>query len=184
MVQLFVIEGDYIYLKEGAHAKVAAKTAVAKAAAAAAAAGPLGPARLPAVAVTPVAQGSQGQRGKPIKVPIKDDRERPVFQQDLVNSDKQRPVSPQRPKTATARQNSGSFIPRTNMGTGMPVSNIGGKTDGQNPVMGGDRGHKNVPSNTSAGLDNRTASTYGNSGRGSAYHGNRQQSRLLSNTLV
>ncbi|KAJ7532255.1 hypothetical protein O6H91_14G079800 [Diphasiastrum complanatum] len=59
--ELFVIEGDFIYLREGAHAAVSTMTAVAKAAAAAAAVAPVGPSLLPTVAVTPVAK-SQMQR--------------------------------------------------------------------------------------------------------------------------
>ncbi|KAL2558812.1 hypothetical protein Fot_03551 [Forsythia ovata] len=54
--ELFVIEGDYIQLREGAQEILAATAAVAKVAAAAAAAPPLYPSPLPSVAVTPMAQ--------------------------------------------------------------------------------------------------------------------------------
>eukprot|EP00252_Welwitschia_mirabilis_P005813 TRINITY_DN1640_c0_g1_i2.p1 TRINITY_DN1640_c0_g1~~TRINITY_DN1640_c0_g1_i2.p1 ORF type:complete len:854 (+),score=213.93 TRINITY_DN1640_c0_g1_i2:292-2853(+) len=55
--ELFVVEGDFVHLREGAHATISATTAVAKvAAAAAAAASPVGMSRMPTVAVTPVAQ--------------------------------------------------------------------------------------------------------------------------------
>ncbi|XP_028806627.1 uncharacterized protein LOC114761438 [Neltuma alba] len=53
--QLFMIEGDYIQLREGAQKKVAATAAVAKVAAAAAASPPHS-SYLPTVAVTPMAQ--------------------------------------------------------------------------------------------------------------------------------
>ncbi|XP_006845533.2 uncharacterized protein LOC18435425 isoform X1 [Amborella trichopoda] len=53
--QLFVIEGDFIHLREGAHAIISATTAAAKVAAAAAAS-PGGSGLLPTVALTPVAQ--------------------------------------------------------------------------------------------------------------------------------
>lgn len=53
--QLFVIEGDYIQLREGAQELIAAEAAVAKVAAVAAASPPYS-AILPSMAVTPVAQ--------------------------------------------------------------------------------------------------------------------------------
>ncbi|WCJ32463.1 hypothetical protein M5689_013884 [Euphorbia peplus] len=53
--ELFLIEGDYIQLREGAQAKVAATAAVAKVAAAAAASSPYS-SFLPSMAVTPMAQ--------------------------------------------------------------------------------------------------------------------------------
>lgn len=53
--QLFVIEGDYIQLREGAQEMIAATAAVARVAAAAAASSPYSSC-LPSVAVTPVAQ--------------------------------------------------------------------------------------------------------------------------------
>lgn len=58
LVQLFVIEGDYIQLREGAQKMVAATAAVAKVAAAAAATSPYS-SSLPSVAVTPMAQNRQ-----------------------------------------------------------------------------------------------------------------------------
>ncbi|XP_072989383.1 uncharacterized protein [Typha latifolia] len=54
--ELFVIEGDFIHLREGAQQIISATTAVAKVAAAAAASSAPYPALLPSVAVTPVAQ--------------------------------------------------------------------------------------------------------------------------------
>lgn len=54
-VQLFVIEDDYIQLREGAQEMIAATAAVAKVAAAAAASSPYS-SSLPSVAVTPMAQ--------------------------------------------------------------------------------------------------------------------------------
>ena len=53
--QLFVIEGDYIQLREGAQEMIAATAAVAKVAAAAAVSSPYA-SLLPSVAVTPMAQ--------------------------------------------------------------------------------------------------------------------------------
>ncbi|GMI76516.1 hypothetical protein like AT5G53620 [Hibiscus trionum] len=53
--ELFLIEGDYIQLREGAQEMIAATAAVAKVAAAAAASSPYSPV-LPSVAVTPMAQ--------------------------------------------------------------------------------------------------------------------------------
>jgi len=60
-VQLFVIEGDYIQLREGAQGIIAATAAVAKVAAAAAAAAAPSPyaSFLPSVAVTPMAQAGR-----------------------------------------------------------------------------------------------------------------------------
>lgn len=55
LFQLFVIEGDYIQLCEGAQEMIAATAAVAKVAAAAAASSPYS-SYMPSVAVTPVAQ--------------------------------------------------------------------------------------------------------------------------------
>ena len=57
-LQFFVIEGDYIQLREGAQKMVAANAAVAKVAAAAAASSPYS-SSLPSVAVTPMAQNRQ-----------------------------------------------------------------------------------------------------------------------------
>lgn len=71
--ELFVIEGDLIHLREGAHATISATTAVAKvAAAAAAAASPIGTGRLPTVAVTPVAQSQVHRLRKGILINPKD----------------------------------------------------------------------------------------------------------------
>jgi len=53
--QLFLIEGDFIQLREGAHKMIAATAAVAKVAAAAAASSPYS-SYMPTVAVTPMAQ--------------------------------------------------------------------------------------------------------------------------------
>ncbi|KAK4436189.1 hypothetical protein Salat_0782600 [Sesamum alatum] len=54
--ELFIIEGDYIQLREGAQGIIAATAAVAKVAAAAAAAPTSYPSLLPSVALTPMAQ--------------------------------------------------------------------------------------------------------------------------------
>ncbi|GAB2293925.1 hypothetical protein Dimus_028139 [Dionaea muscipula] len=56
--ELFVIEGDYIQLREGAQGIIAATAAVAKVAAAAAATSPY-PSFFPSVAVTPMAQANR-----------------------------------------------------------------------------------------------------------------------------
>eukprot|EP01018_Ginkgo_biloba_P007136 Gb_40367 [translate_table: standard] len=64
--ELFIIEGEFVHLREGAHAMISATTAVAKvaaAAAAAAAASPVGSAWSPTVAVTPVAQVHRSRKG-------------------------------------------------------------------------------------------------------------------------
>eukprot|EP00249_Psilotum_nudum_P024733 c29279_g1_i1 orf=728-4054(-) len=75
--ELFVIEGDFIHLREGAHALVSASTAVAKAAAAVAAASPIGSTWLPAIALTPVAQSHahrlRGSKG--VIMPQKDTKQ-------------------------------------------------------------------------------------------------------------
>ncbi|KAL4325063.1 hypothetical protein GQ457_11G032320 [Hibiscus cannabinus] len=63
--ELFLIEGDYIQLREGAQEMIAATAAVAKvAAAAAAASSPYSPV-LPSVAVTPMAQPNRLKKGLP-----------------------------------------------------------------------------------------------------------------------
>ncbi|XP_039009895.1 uncharacterized protein LOC120138509 isoform X2 [Hibiscus syriacus] len=64
--ELFLIEGDYIQLREGAQEMIAATAAVAKvaAAAAAAASSPYSPI-LPSVSVTPMAQPNRPKRGRP-----------------------------------------------------------------------------------------------------------------------
>ncbi|KAE8721658.1 hypothetical protein F3Y22_tig00015426pilonHSYRG00074 [Hibiscus syriacus] len=60
--ELFLIEGDYIQLREGAQEIIAATAAVAKVAAAAAASSPYSPV-LPSVAVTPMAQPNRLKKG-------------------------------------------------------------------------------------------------------------------------
>lgn len=67
--KLFVIDGDFVHLREGAHAIISATTAVAKVAAAAAAPSSLGTSWPPTVAITPVAQ-SQQQRLRKNVAPI------------------------------------------------------------------------------------------------------------------
>ncbi|KAM1407572.1 hypothetical protein ACFX2F_002132 [Malus domestica] len=59
--ELFVIEGDYIQLREGAQEMIAATAAVAKVAAAAAASSPYS-SSLPSVAITPVAQTHRSRK--------------------------------------------------------------------------------------------------------------------------
>ncbi|TYH58097.1 hypothetical protein ES332_D08G131400v1 [Gossypium tomentosum] len=61
---LFLIEGDYIQLREGAQEMIAATAAVAKVAAAAAASSPYS-SILPSVAVTPMAQPNRLKKGLP-----------------------------------------------------------------------------------------------------------------------
>ncbi|XP_077214903.1 uncharacterized protein LOC143849669 isoform X3 [Tasmannia lanceolata] len=63
--ELFVIEGDYIHLREGAQAIISATTAVAKVAAAAAVSAPYS-SSLPTVAVTPVAHAHRPKKIPPI----------------------------------------------------------------------------------------------------------------------
>ncbi|XP_039010976.1 uncharacterized protein LOC120139956 isoform X2 [Hibiscus syriacus] len=63
-LELFLIEGDYIQLREGAQEMIAATAAVAKVAAAAAASSPYSPV-LPSVAVTPMAQPNRPKSGLP-----------------------------------------------------------------------------------------------------------------------
>ncbi|KAL6644426.1 hypothetical protein ACP70R_016034 [Stipagrostis hirtigluma subsp. patula] len=60
--ELFVIEGDFIHLREGAQQIISATTAAAKIAAAAASSAPYS-SLLPSVAVTPVAQNIRQKRG-------------------------------------------------------------------------------------------------------------------------
>lgn len=67
--KLFVIDGDFVHLREGAHAIISATTAVAKVAAAAAAPSSLGTNWPPTVAITPVAQ-SQLQRTRKNTAPV------------------------------------------------------------------------------------------------------------------
>ncbi|GMI95466.1 hypothetical protein like AT5G53620 [Hibiscus trionum] len=62
--ELFLIDGEYIQLREGAQEMIAATAAVAKVAAAAAASSPYSPV-LPSVAVTPMAQPNRQKRGLP-----------------------------------------------------------------------------------------------------------------------
>eukprot|EP00250_Pteridium_aquilinum_P012033 c20468_g1_i1 orf=723-3836(-) len=66
--KLFVIDGDFVHLREGAHAIITATTAVARVAAAAAAPSSLSTNWPPTVAITPVAQ-SQLQRTRKNAVP-------------------------------------------------------------------------------------------------------------------
>ncbi|KAM0913303.1 hypothetical protein ACQ4PT_012248 [Festuca glaucescens] len=61
--ELFVIEGDFIHLREGAQQIISATTAAAKIAAAAAASSASYSSLLPSVAVTPVAQITRQKRG-------------------------------------------------------------------------------------------------------------------------
>jgi len=61
-VQLFVIEGDFIHLREVAQQIISATTAAAKIAAATASSSPYS-SLLPSVAVTPVAQNTRQKRG-------------------------------------------------------------------------------------------------------------------------
>lgn len=61
-MQLFVIEGDFIHLREGAQQIISATTAAAKIAAATASSAPYS-SLLPSVAVTPVAQSTRQKRG-------------------------------------------------------------------------------------------------------------------------
>jgi hypothetical protein len=61
-LQLFVIEGDFIHLREGAQQIISATTAAAKIAAATASSAPYS-SLLPSVAVTPVAQSTRQKRG-------------------------------------------------------------------------------------------------------------------------
>jgi hypothetical protein len=166
--ELFVIEDDYIYLREGAHARVSATTAVAKAAAAAAAASPVGLDRLPTVAVTPVAHASQMQKGKMSKPSSKDDRARAQSQQDSLNIHKQRSTSPQHSKSGSTRLNSAS---RGNAVSEVAAPNNGGKLDSGSNTTGEDSSASsgNVPSIT----DNGEANSYGSSRTG-GYHGSRQ----------
>jgi len=178
-VQLFVIEDDYIYLREGAHAKVSATTAVAKAAAAAAAASPVGLDHIPTVAVTPVAQASQMQRGKNSKPITKDDRARPQSQQDNLTIQKQRSISPQHSKSGSTRQNSAS---RGNMASEVAAPNSGGKLDSGSNTTGEEFSSNSASSgNISSVTDNGEANSYGSS-RGGGYHGNRQTSRFATST--
>jgi len=61
-VQLFVIEGDFIHLREGAQQIISATTAAAKIAAATSSSAQYS-SLLPSVAVTPVAQSTRQKRG-------------------------------------------------------------------------------------------------------------------------
>lgn len=176
-MQLFVIEDDYIYLREGAHAKVSATTAVAKAAAAAAAASPVGlDGRLPTVAVTPVAQASHMQRGKNNPKTSKEDRARPPPQEDNFNIHKQRSISPQHAKSGSGRQNSAS---RGHAGSESAVTNSGGKPDSGSNTTGED--FSSATGNTSSVPENSEANSYSSS-RGAGYHGSRQPSRFATIT--
>lgn len=66
---MFVIEGDLIHLREGAHATISATTAAAKVAAAVS---PIGTGGFPTVAVTPVAQSQVHRLRKGILISPKD----------------------------------------------------------------------------------------------------------------
>ena len=69
VVQLFVVDGDFVHLREGAHAIISATTAVAKVAAAALAPPSIGTNWPPTVAVTPVAH-AQSQRARRVGNPV------------------------------------------------------------------------------------------------------------------
>jgi hypothetical protein len=66
--ELFVIEGDFIHLREGAQQIISATTAAAKIAAATASSAPYS-SLLPSVAVTPVAQNTRQKRGPANAIP-------------------------------------------------------------------------------------------------------------------
>ena len=69
IIQLFVIDGDFVHLREGAHAIISATTAVAKVAAAAAGPSSTGTNWPPAVALTPVGH-AQNQRAQNVTIPL------------------------------------------------------------------------------------------------------------------
>lgn len=76
--QLFVIEGDYIQLREGAQEMIAATAAVAKVAAAAAVSSPYS-SLLPSVAVTPMAQSLRQKKAPSVDPNKQAKAEKAVF---------------------------------------------------------------------------------------------------------
>ncbi|KAL3695744.1 hypothetical protein R1sor_009820 [Riccia sorocarpa] len=170
--ELFVIEDDFIYLREGAHATVAATTAMAKAAAAAAAVAPSGPSRMPNVAVTPVAQG-QVQRGRNLKgsnVSQKDKKVLPGPNPDAV------PHSSSSSQSTNSRQNQGVVSNGAAGGNGN-MNHVGSVNNGAKA----DSGSRPSEASFKHGSDN--SSSYENGGltgytsaRTNGYYG-RQQGR-------
>ncbi|CAM6100456.1 unnamed protein product [Calypogeia fissa] len=181
--EIFVIEGDFIHLREGAHATFSATTAVAKAAAAAAAATPHGPTRLPTVAVTPVAQ-SPLQRGRSLKGSNnlqKESKAGPVDTSAQLPSSTQ--VGNARPSQSPAMNR--SAVENGNVNThhssvnGVSTAKTGNKREGQHHGQGAGARTNGVSSNhgneNSGAFENGGMNGYGMSGKASGYYGSRQQ---------
>ncbi|KAM0934741.1 hypothetical protein DsansV1_C31g0219441 [Dioscorea sansibarensis] len=107
--ELFIIEGDFIHLREGAQEKISATTAAAKVAAAAASCAPYS-SLLPSVAVTPVAQTNRLKKAqlsdsKPLTV-------QPTEVTDLPKCGDPGDINAQIPKMHSQQLNGFNFKPQ------------------------------------------------------------------------
>jgi hypothetical protein len=174
-VQLFVIEGDYIHLKKGAHAVVSGTTTMV--AGAAATTGPIAQPQLPPVVVSPVPQVAELQRSRSLKGSTKDTKIIPAPQhEESGNAHKQRPPSPLRPKSSQSRQNHNTSMARNSVGNGTPTVAI----NSQHAPTGTDYTGNGLPSRNHhlAGFENGERVTPDKSTKGSG--GNRQVNRFAT----
>ncbi|KAL2642350.1 hypothetical protein R1flu_009937 [Riccia fluitans] len=174
--ELFVIEDDFIYLREGAHATVAATTAMAKAAAAAAAIPPSGPSRMPNVAVTPVAQ-PQVQRGRNLKGSSNSLKDKKA----VTGPNPDGPSHSSSSQATNPRQSqgvvsNGAAVTNGNVNHAGSVSN-GAKADGGRP---GESSFKHGSDNSSS-YENVGLSGY-SSARTNGYYGRQQGRGSFSNS--
>ncbi|CAK9256750.1 unnamed protein product [Sphagnum jensenii] len=173
--ELFVIEGDYIHLKKGAHAVVSGTTTTV--AGAAATTGPIAQPQLPPVVVSPVPQVAELQRSRSLKGSTKDTKIIPAPQhEESGNAHKQRPPSPLRPKSSQSRQNHNTSMARNSVGNGTPTVAI----NSQHAPTGTDYTGNGLPSRNHhvAGFENGERVTPDKSTKGSG--GNRQVNRFAT----
>ncbi|CAM6040794.1 unnamed protein product [Sphagnum compactum] len=173
--ELFVIEGDYIHLRKGAHALVSGTTTTV--AGAAATTGPIAQPQLPPVVVSPVPQVAELQRSRSLKGSTKDTKIIPAPQhEESGNAHKQRPPSPLRPKSSQSRQNHNTSVARNSVGNGTPTVAI----NSQHAPTGTDYTGNGLPSRNHhlAGFENGERVTPDKSTKGSG--GNRQVNRFAT----
>jgi hypothetical protein len=173
--ELFVIEGDYIHLRKGAHAVVSGTTTTV--AGAAATMGPIAQPQLPPVVISPVPQVAELQCSRSLKGTTKDTKIIPAPQhEESGNAHKQRPPSPLRPKLSQSRQNHNTSMARNSVGNGTPTVAI----NSQHAPTGTDYTGNGLPSRNHhlAGFENGERVTPDKSTKGSG--GNRQVNRFAT----
>ncbi|KAH8949214.1 hypothetical protein BDL97_10G019900 [Sphagnum fallax] len=173
--ELFVIDGDYIHLKKGAHAVVSGTTTTV--AGAAATTGPIAQPQLPPVVVSPVPQVAELQRSRSLKGSTKDTKIIPAPQhEESGNAHKQRPPSPLRPKSSQSRQNHNTSMARNSVGNGTPTVAI----NSQHAPTGTDYTGNGLPSRNHhlAGFENGERVMPDKSTKGSG--SNRQVNRFAT----